>query len=111
MTAGNTGIAPGTANANGKITSEFRVAELNATARPAGASNPASLASTQPTHGAIAANAAYTGNTLNAACVAAPSCGTTAATMINSTAAVAGTGRPLKPSATRAPISFLAAHR
>lgn len=57
MTAGITGIAPGTAKASGNTTSELRVAELNDTALLAVASSLNRLDTTHPMTGAMIANA------------------------------------------------------
>src|SRR5690606_24366056 len=103
MITGSTGMAPGTANANGNTTSELRVAALNATALPAGASRRAMHAMPQPISGAITAKATYTGITVKTASAAAPSCGTTDATTMNSTSAVAGTGNSPSPDDAPAP--------
>ena len=95
--AGSTGIAPGMASASGSTTNEFRVAELNATARPAGGFRLNNRLMPQPTSGAMMAKSKYMGITLSTASIAGPNCGKTAAMTTNRTVAVAGIGSRLRP--------------
>ncbi len=104
MIAGNTGIAPGTASARGNTTSEFRVPELKAIARPAGASRWKNRLISHPINGETAAKVIYIGTVIHTASIASSNCGTTAAITTNRTSAVAGTGNNPNLDNTQTPV-------